>query len=80
MALRDRTDKQKANGKGGKGKPRGGGSGIPRGIKSKDANGQGLCFAYNEKEKCVQEPFTFVHACWWCLGTDHAGEDCPNRR
>ena len=78
LALRDKADKQKPNGKG-KGKDKGGGSGIPRGIKSKDASGNGVCFAYSKKEKCVQEPCTFSHVCWWCLG-EHPGNDCPNRR
>ena len=77
LALHDRKGKDKGKGKG---KGKGGGSGIPRGIKSKDANGGGICFAYNKKERCVQEPCNFTHACWWCLSADHAGQDCPNHR
>ena len=65
--------KSKAKGKDkGKGKTK---SGIPKGIKSKTADGKGVCFAHNKGERCAEEPCTFAHTCWWCLG---AGCDfCP---
>ena len=61
-------DRGKGKGKKGEGK-----SGIPKGIKFKNDDKIGLCFAYNKKEKCVQEPCNFAHECWWCLATTHPG-------
>ena len=63
-------------GKGGKGEAKGGKtSDLPANVKRQTALGKHICFSFNKKERCVQEPCTFEHACWWCEGT-HPGSDC----
>ena len=74
--------KDKVTTKGTKGGAKAAGKGtgkarLPKGIKSKTADGKMICFAHNQCRKCDQEPCNVEHVCWWCL-TDHAiGQPCP---
>ena len=62
-------------GKGGKGEGKAKTSTLPANVKRQTASGKHICFSFNKKERCVQEPCTFEHACWWCEGA-HPGNDC----
>ena len=77
LALTDRAAGKaaaKGAGKGAKGtKPQ-----IPKGIKSKTDAGEMVCFAYNQGRKCEQNPCTFKHVCWWCLG-NHPAHACTSK-
>ena len=69
LAIPDK-DRSTGAGKGrGKGKK---GNSLPKGAAAQTQDGKRLCYAYNRREKCVQTPCNFLHACWFCVG-DHAG-------
>ena len=90
LAIKDQRGGKTGKGKGDKG-AKGGGKGakngktgtpagvVPAGVYRKDpSDGKMLCYAFSRKEKCVQDPCTFKHVCWWCVDPSHAGNDCPN--
>ena len=64
----------------GKGGAKGGKAPLPKGIRAKCDNGKLVCYSYNRREpRCVQEPCTFEHVCWWCHGTHPGGEKPGNQ-
>jgi hypothetical protein len=64
----------------GKGAGKGGKAPLPKGIRAKCDNGKLVCYSYNRREpRCVQEPCTFEHVCWWCHGTHPGGEKPGNQ-
>ena len=76
LAIKDKVSKGTKGGAKAAGKGTGKAP-LPKGIKSKTADGKMICFAHNQGRKCDQEPCHFEHVCWWCL-TEHAiGQPCP---
>ena len=82
LAILDIQRKPKGGKAGAKGGQKGGGAGkapLPPGIKRQDGNGKMVCYAYNQGHRCNQTPCNMAHCCWWCLGTDHTGPNCPQK-
>ena len=74
LAIKDRVTKGTKGGAKAAGKGTGKAP-LPKGIKSKTADGKMICFAHNQCRKCDQEPCHFEHACWGC-GRNHRDSDC----
>ena len=61
----------KAAGKGGKKRQ--------DGSKAQTPDRQPICFGYNRSPPDCSGGCGLVHACWFCMATDHAGPQCPNK-
>ena len=67
--------KRGKGGTGGKGEGKRGKVPLPANVKRQTAAGKHICFSFNKKERCVQEPCTLERVCCWCEGK-HPGSDC----